>query len=685
MVSKLTKIGVSFFAVIISGCMTPEVIVQSEANKQLGLPYLAPTPEMRRAAIDIVDRLNYSHYVEKKIDDGLSAQVFESYLETLDKNKMYFLASDIAELEQFKNQLDDTLKIGQLAPGFEIYNRFQRRSVERINFVLNELQNWSSYEFKNSDIYDDVRLEASWETTEESLNTIWRQKIEAALLSLKLSGKSLEESKEILTKRYKNNLSRVYEARSMDAFQTYMNALATSYDPHTFYYIPLTSKNVDTTLNLSHDGIGAVLQTEEEYTKVVRLVPSGPADGKLFPGDKIIAVGQDQNNLVDVTGWRIDEVVQLIRGPKNSYVHLELIRHGSSTDETHKISIERQSVKLIEQKARKRIVELDGHNIGIINIPSFYIDFRAMQRKDRNYVSTTRDVKKLLTELERSKVDGIVLDLRANSGGALTEVNSLTGLFIESGPVVQIRDDRGRVEVYRDTDSKSYYSGPLIVLVDRLSASATEIFAGALQDYQRALIVGDTTFGMGSVSALRALSFGQLKITQAKFYRITGVSTHLHGITPDIKLPSIYDHYAVGESSLKNTLPEDRMNPQNYTAYPSLSRYIPELRKISQKRIDTDPDMIHLEENKSLSVELMNRKTALNEAERRNQQLEIESRRIDMENKRRAAKGMKLVESVSQIEVNDVSRASMDIENDGLLRQSAHVLVDFIKLQSKHQ
>lgn len=683
MIFNSIKTGAFLLLLVLTGCAATEVIVQSEAHKNSGLPNLSPTPQMSSVAMQIADRLNYSHYVEKAIDDGLSAQIFELYLQTLDKSKIHFLASDIVEFEQYRYQLDDTLKQGKLAPGFIIYNRYQLRSVERLNFMLRELENWSNYEFIGAELFDKERSGASWEVSEKELNRIWRQRLEAALLSLKLTGKSLDESKEILIKRYKSALSRVHETRSMDVFKSYMNALTMSYDPHSRYYAPRSNEKFNIDMKLSLEGIGVVLQTEDDRTKVVRPVPSGPSDGKLFPGDKIVSVGQNETELVDVTGWRIDEVVELVRGPKNTYVHLEVIRYGSSSDDAVKIKIERLPVKLIEQKVRKKIVDIEGHRIGIIYIPSFYIDFHAMKKRDPNYVSTTRDVRRLLTEIKESGVDGIVLDLRDNGGGALTEANSLTGLFLNSGPIIQVKDDRDRVDVYRDTDNRSFYDGPLVVLVNRLSASATEIFAGALQDYRRAVIVGDTTFGMGSVSALRSLSLGQLKITQAKFYRVTGSSNHLQGITPDINLPSLYDHSEIGESSMKNTLPEDRLGSQKFSRFASLSHHFPELRKRSKARVDSDPDMIYLTEYVGLMDEIRARKIVLNEEERRQQQLELRTKKLNLENKRRKAKGMETVTAISDLGPNSVSKLSIDFENDALLRESGHVLVDLIKLQSQ--
>ena len=413
----------------------------------------------------------------------------------------------------------------------------------------------------------------------------------------------MDEIAPILIKRYSSQLKRVRQYNNQDVFQIYANALTELYDPHTNYLSPRRSENFNINMSLSLEGIGAVLQLEDEYTKVARLVAKGPADkqGELQPADRIVGVGQGVDGRIeDVVGWRLDEVVELIRGPKDSTVRLEVIPAKAKSTDKHKIiTIVRNKVKLEEQSAQKRVLEVpDGDRVikvGVIDIPAFYIDFDAMRRGDKQYKSTTRDVKKLLHELQDEGVDGILVDLRNNGGGSLQEANELTGLFIEYGPTVQIRHSSRRV--WRDGKrlKTTYYDGPLVVLINRLSASASEIFAGAIQDYQRGLIVGDRSFGKGTVQTLIPLTEGQLKITESKFYRISGGSTQHRGVVPDVEFPSLYDPEEIGESALERALDWDQINPVRHQRYNDLSTVVPRITSLFEQRSASNPDFIYLQ------------------------------------------------------------------------------------------
>ncbi|MEJ2088377.1 MAG: S41 family peptidase, partial [Gammaproteobacteria bacterium] len=479
---------------------------------------LAPLDVHPRTALGIVDQLRHNHYLKKPLDDQLSSEIFEKYLSTLDGAKVYFLESDVQGLEKYRYVLDDALIRGNLDPAFDIFNLYQRRLNERLEFLLGELKHGLAVvDFEVDESIEIDRENASWPASTEELNEIWRKRLKAAALSMKLNGKDLDEIDQLLTKRYTNRLKQSRQTKSEDAFQLYVNAFASSYDPHTQYFSPRTSQNFNINMSLSLEGIGAVLRNEDEYTSVVELVPAGPADksGLIAPSDRIVSVGQGENGpLIDVVGWRLDDVVELIRGPKGSTVRLEIIPNTSDDQATKVIQITRNTVKLEEQAAHKQVLELTdgGHTrrIGIINVPTFYVDFKAVQQGDPNYKSTTRDVRKLIEALksEDGGIDGLIIDLRSNGGGSLQEADSLTGLFIKSGPTVQVKAASRSPNVYADTDEEAVWDGPMAVMVDRLSASASEIFAGAIQDYGRGLIIGNQTFGKGTVQTLVPLNRG---------------------------------------------------------------------------------------------------------------------------------------------------------------------------------
>jgi carboxyl-terminal processing protease len=435
-----------------------------------------------------------------------------------------------------------------------------------------------------------------------------------------------------------------------------MNAFTKTYDPHTVYFSPRTSENFNINMSLSLEGIGAVLQREDEYTKVVSLVPEGPADKskQLFPNDKIVGVGQGTDGeIADVIGWRLDEVVQLIRGKKDTIVKLDIVPIAGGS-ESRTIEITRNTVKLEEQSAKSEIIEVEQfgavHKIGIIDIPTFYIDFQGFQRGDKDYKSTTRDVQKLLVDLVEQGVEGIVVDLRDNGGGALQEARSLTGLFIDYGPTVQIRSKSNRVDILRDRDIKTVYDGPLGVLVNRLSASASEIFAGAIQDYHRGVIIGSQTFGKGTVQSLLPLNRGQLKMTQAKFYRITGESTQHKGIIPDITYPSNYNPEMIGESTLDDPLPWDKIQPTRYRERRELPQMIPQLKTLHSERIDGDAEFSYVIDATEYRHEQSNETTiTLNEQQRLREKDEAEAFWLSLENKKRTSQGLAEIASLDEL------------------------------------
>ncbi|MDB6059913.1 MAG: peptidase, partial [Verrucomicrobiaceae bacterium] len=521
-------------------------------------------PVLGKTAEEIVDKLESRHYQKQLLDDTLSAQLLDAYLKSLDPTRIFLLQSDIDSFARYRTTLDDTLHKGDIEPGYVIFRRFQDHITQRLDKTLATLPaTIAAMDFSKDESLDLNRdKNPSWPKTQAEADELWRLHLKNTVLGLRLAGKKPDDIVKLLEKRYRNQLNRTRQYTSDDVFQSYMNALASLYDPHTNYFSPRTSENFNINMSLKLEGIGAVLQADDEYTKIMRLIPAGPADkqGELKAADRIIGVGEGKTGEIqDVVGWRLDDVVDLIRGSKGSTVRIEVLPASAKSDGERKtISIVRNEVTLEEQSAKKRVLSFNqnGRNvkIGVIDIPEFYVDFDAKQRGDSEFKSTTRDVQKLLSELMAEDVNGVIIDLRENGGGSLDEANSLIGLFIDSGPVVQIRPASSRAYIRGKPRSGPYYDGPLAVMTNRLSASASEIFAGAIQDYQRGLIIGDQTFGKGTVQQLMELQHGALKLTESKFYRISGDSTQNRGVLPDVAFPSLYDPKEVGESSLDKAM-----------------------------------------------------------------------------------------------------------------------------------
>ncbi len=662
------------------------------------------TEPQRETIVEMVEQLEKRHYAKLKYDDQLSSQHLDAYIDSLDGAKMFFTAADIREFEQYRTVMDDQLPEGNLESGFTIFNRFHERLRERLESVLATLPDTiAELDFTREENYQLATEERAWASSREELDDRWRKHIKNQVLSLRLADKDPEEIPATLERRYRNQLRRVGQYNAQDVFQIYANALTELYDPHTNYFSPRRSENFNMNMSLSLEGIGAVLQAEDEYTKVARLVPAGPADkqGELRPSDRIVGVGQgDKGDIEDVIGWRLDEVVDLIRGPKDSTVRLEVIPAKAKTpDERRVITIVRNKVKLEEQAAQKKVLEIPNGDqvlkVGVIDIPAFYIDFEALRRGDKDYKSTTRDVKRLLQELQDEGVDGLVVDLRNNGGGSLQEANELTGLFIEYGPTVQIRHSSRRV--WRDGKrlKSAYYEGPLVVLINRLSASASEIFAGAIQDYERGIIVGDRSFGKGTVQTLTPLTEGQLKITESKFYRISGDSTQHRGVVPDIEFPSLYDTEQIGESALDHALSWDQINAVRHRRYDDLSTVLPRITKLFQERSHNNPDFVFLEDQIALAADTRALKELpLNEEARRALRESREAKALAIENKRRVATGEEPLASLEEEEELDESEAedegaTAELEDEGeddtdvLLTEAGNVLVDALVLKQQ--
>jgi carboxyl-terminal processing protease len=669
----------------------------AEQREPLDLESLQPTPEQMLASLQTVELLRLSHYNKLRLNDELSSDIFDSYVKALDPQRSLFTAADIAIFERYRYSLDNLLPAGDLSVGFAIYKRQMDRLDQRLAYaqqLLDEGVDTLDFSTDQNILID--REEAAWSADDDELVQLWRKQIKDEVLRMKLAGRDMEAIEEMLGKRYKGQRLRLSQTQSEDIFQGYMNAFTQVYDPHTQYMSPEVAENFDINMSLSLQGIGAVLQSDDEYTKITRLVPAGPAakSQQLAPADRIIGVAQGKDEMVDVVGWRLGEVVKLIRGPKGSDVRLEVIPASNPPTDlsTRTVSLVREEIKLEDQAAKSTVLKFgdgeDTQRVGVIQVPNFYIDFKAYRRGDDDYTSTTRDVRRLLSELQKQDVDGIVLDLRNNGGGSLQESTELTGLFIDRGPTVLVRDTQGDVQVLDDPESGTAYTGPMAVLVNRLSASASEIFAGAMQDYGRALVIGEPTFGKGTVQSIQPLNHGELKLTLAKFYRVSGQSTQHRGVVPDIHYPSLLATTDIGESNLPGALPWDTIPPARYNADGHLAPFIKQLASRHELRAAIDPEFSYTLARLDLNRSIEERKyLPLNETKRREQQEAFDESLLLLENKRREARGEKpLTELETDDPLADIAPAMAGVDedemkDDAFLTETGKILIDLLELQ----
>lgn len=662
---------------------------------------------------EIFDRLATRHYRGQVIDDDLSRRYLEHYIDQLDSTKSYFLQSDIDEFNQWQTRLDDLAKRGDVSPGFIMFNRLRERATARLRANIALLEN-PDYKFDYS-LDESIILDGDkrdWLGTAEQADDFWRKRLKDSMIRLLLNDKEEDAARELLVKRYSTQITQYQQRDSQDVFQLYINALASLYDPHTSYFTPRTTENFQINMSLSLTGIGAELNIEDEYTRVVRIIPGGPADlqGLLKASDKIAGVGQGDGEIVDVVGWRLDDVVALIRGEKDSTVRLQVIpSKGAGAGSSKVISIVRDKVKLEEKSAQSKVLDIvqDDRNykLGVIDIPAFYLDFEAYRNRDPDYRSTTKDVLRLLEELEEQGVDGIVLDLRNNGGGSLYEATALTDLFIGYGPVVQIRDANQRVYRNQRATRPPIYQGPMLVMINRLSASASEIFAGAMQDYGRALVVGSQSFGKGTVQDVTGLSAGQLKMTTSKFYRVSGDSTQHRGVLPDIAFPSAYDPEEVGESHRDYALPWDRIRAVPHSSADELQPLVAPLLEAHKQRSQNDPDYAHMLSQLELTKSWSQQDAlSLNIEARRARSKKWDDELFTLENIRRKKKGLELYADIeawkaesepdtdSELELASSDADEQDqgseelyedediAETDPMLQEAGYILSDQIRL-----
>jgi carboxyl-terminal processing protease len=645
---------------------------------------IAPTDRQRAIARRVGGILEEAHFSRTVIDDKLSAQVYERYLDLLDGQRSYFLASDIAEFSAWRLKFDDMIRTGDLEPAYFIFARYQQRNRERMNYALELLKTEPDFTIDEDFQFD--RKGAPWPSSPAEMNELWRKRVKNDAVSLLLTGKDWKEASELLRKRYERVLKRVDQVTQEDVFENLMNAYARTFDPHSSYFSPRSSEEYRIQMSLNYEGIGASLQLVDDYVTILNVIEGGPAAvaGTLSVNDRITAVAQGKDGpLTDVIGWRLDDVVQLIRGKAGTSVRLQILPAGAAPGSPEKtLEFVRNKVTLEAQAAKKEVktVTRNGKQlkVGVIKVPGFYQDIAAQSAGDQNYRSTTRDVRRLLRELKAENIDGLVIDLRDNGGGYLPEATALTGLFIDKGPVVQLKDTTGRLEVLEDPEPGVEYDGPLAVLVNRFSASASEIFAAAIQDYGRGIVLGQRTFGKGTVQNLVPLDRwaqrpvnGQLTVTIGKFYRVTGESTQHRGVEPDVPLPSPIDMKEVGESALDYALPWDRIAGVPFRADRREHPPVPVLTSEESQRAERDPDYRWLVASIAENDALREKKTvSLNLATRRAEREQMEQRRLALENSRRQAKGQPILKTLEELEKAE--------EPDILLAQATEIMGDMV-------
>ncbi|MET3131356.1 carboxyl-terminal processing protease [Oxalobacteraceae bacterium GrIS 1.11] len=602
-------------------------------SDKLPAPAMKPLAQQTQAALWASRVLSRYHYKAMPLDDAMSEKIFDRYFKSLDSEKLFFVQADLDQFAPMRSKLDDAISGENLATPFAIYNMYQQRFDERFNYARELLK--TKFDFSVEESYQYDREKAAWPKNDDEVRELWRKRVKNDWLRLKLAGKDDKAIRETLNKRYESTISRARKFNNEDVFEIFMNAYAMSIEPHTNYLGARASENFDIVMRLSLEGIGAVLQTRDEYTVVREVVPGSPAglSGKLKVGDRIVGVGQGESGpLTEVLGWRIDDVVTQIRGAKDSVVRLDILPADAGPDAKHAmLSLVRKKISMEEQAAKKSVIEVrDGavkRRVGVISLPTFYQDFEARRKGDKDYKSATRDVARLLGELKKEKVDNVLIDLRNNGGGSLSEAVELTGLFIDKGPVVQQRNAEGKIEIESDTNPGLAWDGPVGVLINRGSASASEIFAAALQDYGRGLIIGEGSFGKGTVQTLINLDrfggnekahLGELKMTIAQFFRINGGTTQLRGVTPDIKLPAMSDTENFGESSYDNALPWTSIKPAPFVPAGDLKEIVAPLERKHEARVAKDKDFQYMEEDIALvAKQRKDNLISLNESVRR--------------------------------------------------------------------
>jgi carboxyl-terminal processing protease len=645
---------------------------------------LKPKPVYGKEAKVITYILDNNHYRKLSLNDSMSSVILDEFIKSLDNNKTYFTQSDLKSFEAFRYKIDDLTRAENVDLAYDVYAVFRKRFNTRMDYIFKTLLK-QQFTYTSDEYYESDRDKEPWAKDEQELNEVWRKIVKSQALSLKLAGKTPEDIERMLRERYERFSKSILQFNSEDVFSMYMNSITESYDPHTNYFSPRAADLFKQQMSLSLEGIGAKLQTENDYTKIAEVIPGGPADKSklVHNNDRIIGVAQGDGEMVDVIGWRIDDVVKLIKGPKGTTVRLQILPAETGLNGAPKIiQIVRDKIKLEDQQAKKSIIhyQKDGKDmsLGVITLPSFYMDFDAYQKGDPNYTSTTRDVQRLIKELQAENISGLALDLRNNGGGSLTEAIDLTGLFIKNGPVVQVRNTVNKTEVMTDNNPSIGYNGPLVVLTNRFSASASEIFAGAIQDYHRGVVVGESTFGKGTVQTVIDLNrfindpanqVGELKLTFQKFYRVTGSSTQNKGVTPDVLLPTPLDPEQFGESASPSAMPWDEINGTLFQKTPVINdKVLSSINKAYQERLKTDKSLSQFViETNEIRKSYRDTRVSLNEVVRKKEMDDAEQKK---------ASNSKLQGHIPSKEVPEPK--TLDDLDDEYLREGLFVLSDLI-------
>ncbi len=685
------------------------VLLSINAGAKINIPV---SDEKQELCQEIYKKMTKEHFFDDKDLSSINSEIFDALVDQLDSQKIYFTKSEMTSFKRKFSQFDNPTSYQKkysksslcsidLKSEFAFINLYFNRLIEATNYQLKEI-NKKNFDFTKEEIIDIDDGQKKWQKSKFELKKGWRRLAKNDVLTSMLADKELDEATETIGKRYKNRLRRISQRNEEDVFSISMNNLTSYFDPHSSYFSPKSAEDFEMTMSLKLEGIGALLTTKDDYPTIVSVVPGGPAEktGKIDPDDKIVKISQvEESNLTptDVVGWRIDEVVQLIRGKAGTKVELELIP-GKTEDFSERkfVTITREEVKLEEQAAKYRIIEIQRDlqtiKVGIIDLPAFYIDFKAWRNRDPDYRSSSKDVETILRNFSDQRVDAVLIDLRGNSGGSLFEANKLTGLFISSGAILQVKESNGSVRPWGDARAKQIWKKPMAVMVDRYSASASEIFAGAIQDYQRGIIIGQKTFGKGTVQKLDNLSSGQIKITESKFYRITGAGMQNKGIHPDITLPSTWDIEEIGESSYETALPWDEIKPVRFKKFSMESSLISQLNDEHLKRVDQNPNLQYiLDIRERYEIQKNKEMISLNLTNRRIEKEERQSWALDIENKRRASLNLETFSSFKAMEdFNDAKEAEdnerdseIDVDNDYLLNEGMQILSDYTIFNQK--
>ena len=635
---------------------------------------------------EIYTKLESDHYLRNKDKTNFNRKYIEALIERLDKNKNYFMQDEINNfIERSKSDNKDDFDIEL---GYELINLYFEKLIQFSRFQIELVEN-NEFDFFKDEYLDIFYEDNKWASTPEDLEELWRLETKNDLLIASTSDSSSSKPTDDLIKRYKNRIRRIHQQKEEDIFSLAINTLSNQFDPHSSYLSPRSAEDFDLNMSLKLNGIGALLGVEDDYTKIISLVPGGPAEksGKIKPEDRIVKIRQvDSEEFVDVIGWRIDEVVDLIRGEAGTGVEIEFISFNSETDSRKLVTLKREEIKLEDRAAKSKIIDMNNNKIGIIDLPSFYIDFDEYQKRNKNFKSSSNDIKNILNEFNSNEVDAVILDLRNNGGGALIEANKIIGLFVSSGPTVQVKQKRGFIQPYGDSRAVQVWDKPLIVLVNRYSASASEIVAGAIQDYRRGIVVGQRTFGKGTVQSLENLSEGQIKITESKYYRVNGTSTQNKGVLPDIELPSTWDIDSVGESSYPTALSWDVIRPYRHKKFKIDTNLINEVISQFEYRLSDEPNLNYLKKIRNRYDLNKNKKLlSLNIEARRTQKELRRNWLLEIENERRLAIGLNAFMSYDELEKSkedesDINNNSINLEDDYQLIETTNIMNDYLNL-----